>query len=105
MNRVLITLVLITLSWTAWAGDADAGKQKSASCVACHGKTGISPIPIYPDIAGQKAKYLELSMIAYREQNRIGGNAPMMWGLMAPLSDKDIADLAAFYAKQNPNGG
>ena len=40
------------------AGDAAAGKAKSAICGACHGATGTSVNPMWPHLAGQQAAYL-----------------------------------------------
>lgn len=89
----------------AWAeGDVEAGKAKSAVCAACHGANGISAVPIYPNLAGQKEAYLVNVLKAYKSQERQGANAAVMWGLAAPLSEQDIANLAAYYASL-PAGG
>jgi cytochrome c553 len=77
------------------AGDAAAGKSKSATCAACHGANGISPNDIWPNLAGQKEGYLVAQMKAFRDGQRAN---PMMAPMAAPLSDADIADLAAYYA-------
>ena len=37
-------------------GDANAGKEKAAVCSACHGAAGISPAPMFPNLAGQYAE-------------------------------------------------
>lgn len=82
------------------AGDAAAGKGKSAACSACHGPDGNSSVPMYPKLAGQHAQYLELAIKAYRSGERSGGQTGMMKPMVANLSDQDIADLAAYYAAQ-----
>lgn len=90
---------------SAWAeGDAEAGKAKSAVCAACHGANGVSAIPIYPNLAGQKEAYLATVLAAYKTQERQGANAAVMWGIAASLSEQDIANLAAYYAGL-PAGG
>ncbi|MGC1954757.1 MAG: cytochrome c [Gammaproteobacteria bacterium] len=81
----------------AAAGDPAAGEQKANACAGCHGKTGISSSPQNPNIAGQHEQALYDSMIAYKEGKR---DHPAMKAFIAPLSDQDIADLAAFYASQ-----
>lgn len=56
MKKMLMLLcgaLLINFSVQA-AGDAEAGKSKSAKCVACHGMNGKITIPTYPNLAGQK---------------------------------------------------
>ena len=45
------------------AGDADAGAAKAAACTACHGANGVAITPSYPNLAGQNAEYLVLSLI------------------------------------------
>ena len=77
------------------AGDAEAGKAKSTTCTACHGQEGISMVPIYPNLAGQKEEYLVTSIKAYKNGER---NNAIMKPMVAALSDEDIANLAAYYA-------
>lgn len=86
------------------AADAEAGKAISNTCVACHGQNGVSQVPIYPNLAGQKEKYLADSMKAYRDGKRQGGQAALMTPQAKGLSDEDIANLAAYYASL-PAGG
>lgn len=91
----------LLLTGNAVAGDAAKGKAKSATCVACHGGNGISMIPMYPNLAGQKEQYLVLQLKAFRDGERKNMiMAPMAMG----LSDDDIANLAAYYAGLNPAG-
>lgn len=97
--RVLVSaLVMAALPFAAQAGDAAAGKAKAAVCTSCHGANGKAMIPTYPNLAGQNAQYLELAMKAYKTGQRTGGQAAIMAGMAAPLSDADIANLAAYYA-------
>ena len=86
------------------AADAEAGKAISGTCVACHGKNGVSQVPIYPNLAGQKEKYLADSLKAYKNGKRQGGQAALMTPQAKGLSGKDIANLAAYYASL-PAGG
>jgi cytochrome c553 len=79
------------------AGDAEAGKSKSAMCAACHGPDGNSPAPAFPKLAGQHAAYLAKQLAEYKSGER--QNATMN-GMAAALSEQDIADLAAFYSSQ-----
>ncbi|MDH3386732.1 MAG: cytochrome c [Gammaproteobacteria bacterium] len=80
---------------TAAAGDAAAGKTKAATCGACHGMNGISPNDLWPNLAGQKEGYLVAQLKAFRDGQRAN---PMMAPMVAPLSDADIDDLAAYYS-------
>ncbi|GAB3017440.1 c-type cytochrome [Bowmanella dokdonensis] len=103
MKNVLVmtglTLGLISGS-ALGAGDPEAGKSKSGMCVACHGTDGNSLAPMYPNLAGQHAQYLETAIKAYRDGQRTGGTAPMMIPMAANLSDQDAADLAAYFSQQ-----
>ncbi|NJN46604.1 MAG: c-type cytochrome [Candidatus Competibacteraceae bacterium] len=78
-------------------GNADAGKKISANCVACHGQDGNGPDPNFPRLAGQYEDYLSKVLQEYRSGER--KNA-IMNGMVATLSEQDLADLAAFYASQ-----
>lgn len=88
----------------ASAADVEAGKAKSAVCAACHGQNGMAQVPMYPNLAGQNEAYLVSALKAYRDKQRNGGQAPVMQGQAAALSDADIANLAAYYASL-PAGG
>lgn len=80
------------------AGDAAAGKAKSAVCAACHGANGKATIPMYPHLAGQNQVYLVNAMKAYKSKQRTGGTAAIMQSQVVALSDQDIENLAAYYS-------
>lgn len=107
-NQVLITMKKLhkTIAFTMLAfipslvfsaGDAIEGQKKSATCQACHGPTGVSVLPIYPNLAGQHQDYLSKTLRGFRDGSR--PNA-IMSGFAGGLSDADIEDLAAWYASQ-----
>lgn len=83
----------------AVSGNADAGAQKTAVCTACHGPTGISPVPNFPNIAGQKFDYLYWQLVELK--NRNDSSSPMT-PILAPMPDADLRDLAAYFAAQTP---
>lgn len=104
MNKILMGLFVISGLFTTQvfaAGDASAGKVKSASCAVCHGTDGRAVIPGYPHLNGQNEKYLISSMTAYKNKQRTGGFSMLMEVQSTELSEQDIADLAAFYASLN----
>ncbi len=84
------------------AGDATAGESKSAACAACHGADGNSTNPDWPKIAGQHPKYTEKQLKEFKAGRRVNA---LMSGMVAPLSEQDMADLAAFYATKVTTGG
>ena len=81
----------------AYAADIEAGRQKSASCVGCHGVDGNSDSPVNPDMAGQKEQYLVTTMLDYKSGKR---QHSLMQAILAPMSEEDIRDMAAFYSSQ-----
>lgn len=79
------------------AGDAAAGKTKAAACAACHGTDGNSANPEWPKLAGQHAPYLVKQLANFKAGERTNA---MMAPMAAPLSEQDMADLAAFFTSQ-----
>ena len=94
MKKIAFIALASLFSLTAQAGDIEAGKAKSMLCAACHGANGISLAPIYPNLKGQKAQYLEKQLKAFKEGTR---QDPIMAPMAMPLTDEDIANLAAYY--------
>lgn len=73
------------------------GGEKYVQCASCHGSDGRSTvIPQYPKIGGQSAPYVVNALKAYRDGQRQGTFAAMMTEVAKPLSDADIANLAAY---------
>ena len=105
MKQCLTTVLLCTaVSFNAPAGgDPAAGEAKAALCASCHGPDGNSVNPEWPKLAGQHAGYLakqihDLNAAATRRNELM---APMIAG----LSDRDVEDIAAFYATRSSTGG
>ena len=98
MKRLIVIFLLGFYFCTATAmagGDITAGKEKSQTCVACHGENGVSATAQFPVIAGQYRDYLYQSLANYKAGKR---KNPIMTGIVAALSDQDMQDLAAYYA-------
>lgn len=89
------------------AGDAAEAHKKIAMCEGCHGipgyKTAYPVVYHVPKLGGQSREYITNALNAYKSGQR---KHPSMLGIAASLSDKDIADLAAYYADgYKPAGG
>jgi len=96
VSAAAVAALTAGVSATALAGgDVAAGKAKSAMCAACHGPAGISVNPLWPNLAGQQEAYLAKQLNDFKSGKR---NDPVMSGMAKPLSDADIANLAAYYA-------
>lgn len=80
-------------------GDAKAGESKVDMCIGCHGIPGYqASFPqVYkvPMIGGQNEAYIVAALQAYKKGER---KHPSMRAVAEPLSEQDIADVAAFYA-------
>jgi cytochrome c553 len=100
MKRYLgIFLGLLSLSSFASAPDLKAGKNTAETvCAACHNKDGNSTNPIWPKIADQHPKYMVEQMKAFKEGKL--RNDASMFGMMAPLSDQDMENVAGYFATQ-----
>ncbi|KMT65918.1 c-type cytochrome [Catenovulum maritimum] len=83
-------------------GNAEAGKNKSATCAACHGADGNSMIPANPTLAGQSADYLFKQLKDFKSGDR--SNA-IMSGMVAALSEQDMKDLATYFSAQEAKAG
>jgi cytochrome c553 len=90
----LLTAVVL-LAGAAAAADPQAGRKKAAACAVCHGQAGLSTVPNAPHLAGQPAIYLEEQLKSYRSGQR---RHEQMSVVAKPLSDADIADLAAWFS-------
>ncbi len=101
-STVRVTTAILLLQWAfvpslLARGNPATGKQKSEVCQACHGVTGQSTNPTYPNLAGQHQSYLIKALGDYRSGRRTN---PVMAGFSTSLSNQDIEDLAAWYASQ-----
>ncbi|MFN0039994.1 MAG: c-type cytochrome [Burkholderiales bacterium] len=80
-------------------GDPASGKNKTAMCSGCHGIAGFRTVfpETYhvPKLGGQNAGYIVNALKAYKSGDR---NHPTMSAIAASLTEKDMADLAAYYS-------
>ena len=98
MKRVVVFIGMASLALQASAADLAAGEAKAKEiCQACHGLDGNSATADYPKLAGQYPDYLAKALRDYQAGRR---KNPIMGGMAAPLTPKDIDNLAAYYAAQ-----
>ena len=102
----LLSTVLAPAVMAIAAGAADPQPLRKADpatnvsmCIGCHGiagyKTAYPVVYHVPKIAGQQTAYIVKALQAYKSGER---QHPSMRGIAASLSDKDIADVAEYYA-------
>lgn len=93
---ILVGMALLLPVSVQAAGDAEAGKAKSSTCMGCHGIPKYSNVyPSYkvPKLGGQSAEYIAAALKAYKDGSR---QHPTMTAQGESLSDQDIEDIAAF---------
>lgn len=105
--KTLIAVVALSMTVASTgvsaAGDAKAGKVKAASCAACHGEKGNSMNPAWPKLAGQHADYISKQLADFKAgKSRM---EPLMMGQVANLSQQDMDDIGAYFAKQKTAPG
>lgn len=97
-----VAAVAATLGMTNTAlaeGSVEAGQEKSAVCLACHGPNGNSMNPEWPNLAGQHAEFIAAQLAAFKSGER---QNPLMSPMAIGLTEQDMLDLAAYYEAQSP---
>ena len=95
MKQGLAIGLLCLVTGGVQAADTGAGRVRSLACQACHGSTGIGTAPDIPNLAGQKAGYLQAQLVAFRSKER---KHELMNAIAEQLSDSDIDNLSAFWS-------
>src|SRR5580765_8392825 len=117
MKSLLGLSVLLAVVPAAQAADIEAGKAKVATvCAACHGANGVSVSDGIPNLAAQRAGYLEAQLKALKDgtrknpiMNAIAAQLtaddsdgtrknPIMNAIAAQLTADDMANAAAYFA-------
>ena len=86
---LLLALSIISI---AQASDSDLIE----TCEACHGASGISSNPQWPNLAGQQADYLAKEIAAFKNGDRADPIMPA--SLLEQFSDLQIQKIAGYYA-------
>ena len=116
MNDILRILVFALVAWASQSASAQGwgfgrqgqgwgGWNKLEMCQGCHDMgmrggmgMGMNPGETAPKLGGQHAAYLEKSLRAYRSGER---RHPVMNRMASMLGDREIAEIAAFYAQRD----
>lgn len=91
----------LCLAAPSQAGDASAGAAKAAVCSACHGANGTSVNPEWPNLAGQHEGYVAEQLAQFKAGTRTNA---LMSPMAAALTEADMQDLGAYFARQTPAG-
>jgi len=95
---VTVCAMLALTSVSVAAGNAKAGKAKAENCVACHGVNGNSTNPAWPKLAGQSAAYISKQLADFKAGKK--RMEPLMVAQVSNLSQQDMDDIGAYFAKQ-----
>ena len=89
------------------AADQKAGEEKAVNlCSTCHGPRGVSTSPEFPNLAAQRAGYVQAQLEAFRAKTRAEQIAhDFMWGIAYNLDDRMIKSVALYYSVQPPAPG
>ena len=106
MKKSLVTMLdlvgLVSVGNAQAAGDAAAGKARSAACMACHGPGGNSLNPMWPKLAGQHPNYIKRQLEAFKAGVR---KDPVMAPMALPLDEKAMDDLGAYFVSEKRTAG
>lgn len=102
MKKTILIIAFLS-SFSSHALAETKAPEKATLCSACHGQEGLSTNPEWPNIAGQHDAYLKKQLLDYKKGK--SRKAPTMTGIVATLTDADIATLAHFYAGFKPKEG
>ncbi|MEM7427963.1 MAG: c-type cytochrome [Pseudomonadota bacterium] len=99
MSRILGALLVSTAllsSQAAFSADKALGEARyNETCIACHGPAGKG-VASYPKVSGKDISYTTAKLEAYRKGEKQGANSFLMIPMAKPLSDEEIANLAAY---------
>jgi cytochrome c553 len=96
MKKLLGLSAVLLAAPLSQAADVEAGKAKVAVvCAACHGASGVSVSETIPNLAAQRAGYIEAQLKALKEGTR---KNPIMNAMASQLSAEEIANVAAYFA-------
>jgi cytochrome c553 len=105
VKRLLGLSLFLVVAQVAQAADIEAGKQLATTvCAACHGANGVSVSDAIPNLAAQRATYIEAQLKAFaggtRKAQSTKSPTAIMNAVAPQLRAEDIANVAAYFASQ-----
>ena len=107
-SQVAVLAATSAFATSAAAASAVKGDPKAAEslvnqvCAGCHAVDGNSAVPANPKLAGLTAEYIYKQLTEFKSGDR--KNA-VMGGIVASLSEQDMANVAAYFSSQQPKPG
>ena len=105
MKALMWFATMLVAAQSAQAADIEAGKRiASTVCAACHGATGISVSDAVPNLAGQRARYIEAQLKFFKDGTRkepgLLSRAAIMNAIASQLGTEEIVNVAAYFESQ-----
>src|SRR5690242_215220 len=103
MRALIWSAMILAAAQPAQAADIEAGKHIATSvCAACHGENGVSVGETVPNLAAQRASYIEAQLKFFKDGTRkepgAVSRAAIMNAIAAQLGLEEIANVAAYFA-------
>lgn len=96
MIRIKAITAIFAVAGIAGGAQAQEKPAKASLCIGCHGAQGISPNPVWPNLARQNAEYIQKQLKDFRGQRRTD---PMMSPIADQLTEAEITQLADYFSK------
>ncbi len=91
MCRALSRLGAALALWCIVPAHAQTVLERLVACLACHGESGQSSMPLTPSLGAQPAFFLNIQLFMFREKIRA---VPLMNQMMQGVSNNDLKALA-----------
>ena len=103
MRSLITSAAIVSMVTVSNAADVEAGKAKVQTvCAACHGLSGVSVSDSIPNLAAQRAAYIESQLKALKDGSR---KNQVMGAIAAQLSSDEMANVAAYFASLSGASG
>ena len=100
MNKIslyIATSFFIIFTANINAGDIGKGKEKSITCIACHGPNGDGNGPAaIPVLSGQHAEYIYSQLKNFQSSMRSNDPNKMMRNIVHRMTDEEIKSVAQY---------
>ena len=112
MNTTRVVLAVVLVGFAAGCANVERSRDIANPnvsgntlalqvCSNCHGRTGNSTSPNFPNLAQQQEAYLTSQLHEFKNHSREDpAGFEYMWGLSHNLTDKQIQELATHFASQ-----
>lgn len=105
---ILVPVVALAVGCTNLPRSRDLGNPNVTGvtlaqqvCSNCHGVAGASISPNMPNLGAQQPAYISAQLKLFRSRGRLDpAGFEYMWGISRTLTDKQIDELASYYAAQ-----